>query len=68
MIGRQRWSAAIARRTPGWRITRRFLASIAKRVATLVHRFAGLAGGSPPVRERTKSGTGRLRMRLSASC
>jgi hypothetical protein len=68
MIGRQRWSAAIARRTPEWRIVRRFLASIAKRVATLVHRFARLPEGSPPVGDRTQSGTWRLRMRLSASC
>ena len=68
MIGRLRWSAAVARRTPERRIVRRFLASIAKRVATLVHRFARLAEGSPPVRQRTKSGTRRFRMRFPASC
>jgi len=43
------------------------LASIAKCVATLVARFTRLAKVSPPVLDRTESGTGRLRLRLSTS-
>jgi len=48
-------------------IVTRFLASIAKFVATLVSRFTALAGDSSPVLDCTESGTGRLRLRLSTS-
>ncbi len=49
------------------RIVDWFLASIAKCAATIGLRFTTLAGSSPPVLERTKSGAGRLRAGLSTS-
>ena len=61
------WSAAAGGRTPKRRMVKRRLASIAKCVATLVARFTRLAKVSPPVLDRTESGTRSLRLRLSTS-
>jgi len=58
-------------RQPGAALQRdavkRFLASIAKRAVTLDSRFATLAGDSPPVLDRTKSGAGRFCAGLATS-